>query len=272
VLYVISTVPKIADFFAFPYFGFALNSVSMTASASPVILIHGYGFDARIWDPVELAFDGFPVVRLSLPGFGLRHFETGYTIPVLAEYYWSQLQHQFHTPLHLVGHSMGGYVAMEMCAQHPELVNGLCLVHSHVFADTPEKKDARSAVLDEIRHQGRQEFVRRMISGLFGDRMDYTSLRDILISRGLDYADDAWYFGTDAMRNRRDHSGTLTGLTIPVLMLMGADDKAVPAELGYKQAALTQSVELVMYEGVGHLGMYENTAAMIRDLRMFLSA
>src|SRR4029078_1049488 len=100
--------------------------------------------------PVESAFDGHKVIRLSLPGFGDEDLQGPYTIEKLAQHYWDLLNADGETLVHLVGHSMGGYVCMEMVAQHPNRVASLCLLHSHVFADSDEKKKARSVVLEEI--------------------------------------------------------------------------------------------------------------------------
>ena len=75
-------------------------------SASNVIaLIHGYGFDSRIWDPVEIALDGFQVIKFSLPGFGIGAPHGPYTIESLAKTYWHALDEQNILAVHLVGHS-----------------------------------------------------------------------------------------------------------------------------------------------------------------------
>lgn len=237
-----------------------------------ILLIHGYGFDTRIWSPVELGFEGFDVLYFSLPGFGDDSFREGYSIEELSKYYWDRLGALGDRRVHLVGHSMGGYVCMEMIAQHPERVLSLGLIHSHVFEDTPDRKGGRSSVLEEIKSTGHNSFVERMISSLIGSGIsDAGTLVSLLISRGRSYSDTAWYNGTRAIRDRRDHGNTLLGIRIPVLMIMGAEDKAVPIEFAYKQAALCERCHLHIYPGVGHLAMYEHTAAMIADLHRFFS-
>jgi len=233
------------------------------------VLIHGYAFDHRIWYPVELAFEGHNVIYLALPGFGLEPVTEAYTIEGLAKNYWRHLDEIKTDQIRLVGHSMGGYVCLEMLALRPEKVTSLALVHSHVFADPPEKKEARTATLNDIKTNGRSGLVNKLIPSLFADGKASEQLIKMLITRGLQYNDDAWYYGTQAMRDRVDHSETLKNAKVPVLMLMGEADKAVPAELAYKQSNLSDKTELHMYPNVGHMGMYENTSKMISDLANF---
>src|SRR5688572_5470985 len=238
----------------------------MDSSTNPTVLIHGYGFDHRIWYPVELAFEGHHVIYLSLPGFGMEQISEPYTITDLANKYWRHLNDVVPEPIHLVGHSMGGYVCMEMIAQQPSRVASLTLVSSHVFEDAPEKKEARSATMKDISENGRAGFVKKLITSLFANEMDYSDIIKMLVERGMVYDDNAWCFGTRAIRDRKDHTNTLKDIKVPVLMLMGENDKAVPPELANKQSKLSEHAEMHLYPGVGHMAMYENPSRMIQDL------
>lgn len=241
----------------------------MDSSSKPTVLIHGFAFDHRIWYPVELAFEGRHVIYLSLPGFGMDQVTEPYSISELANKYWRHLNDIIQEPLHLVGHSMGGYVCMEMLAQQPSRVASVALVHSHVFEDSPEKKQARSETMKEISNNGREGFVKKLISSLFGKENEYPEIIKMLIERGMVYDDNAWCFGTEAMRDRRDHSETLKNTKVPVLMLMGENDKAVTPELATRQARLSDRITMHMYPGVGHMSMYEHPSKMIQDLIRF---
>jgi pimeloyl-ACP methyl ester carboxylesterase len=237
-----------------------------------IVLIHGYAFDYRIWYPVELAFEGYHTQYLSLPGFGEDAVEEPYTIEQLAQRFWAEIDHKISPKVHLVGHSMGGYVCLEMVAQHPERVASLALIHSHVFADSAEKKVARDATVEDIQTNGRAGFVSKMISSLVADSGREKEIVDKLILRGVKYDDRAWIYGTMAIRDRKDHSETLKNIRFPVLMIMGEKDKAVPPELAYSQAHLAEQTTFHMYPEVGHLSMYENTAQMINDLVVFYTS
>jgi 3-oxoadipate enol-lactonase len=187
----------------------------------------------------------------------------------LAESYWRQLDEKNVDQINLVGHSMGGYVCLEMLAAQPSRVSSLALVHSHVFADTEEKRISRTQAMDEIKTKGRKGFVNKFIPPLFADPAKSTDIIDKLIARGMQFSDTAWYYGTAAIRDRRDQTDVLRNFHSPVLMMMGEDDKVVTTTLALKQASFAERTVLHMYPGVGHLGMYENTKQMIIDFIRF---
>lgn len=234
-----------------------------------IVLIHGYGFDNRIWSSLEIAFDAFEVVYLSLPGFSNEVVEEPYSINVLAQQYWLALEPLKGTRVHLVGHSMGGYVCMEMVAQQSSRVASVALIHSHVYADTTEKKLHRSTAMEGIKNNGRSQLVHQMIPSLFGDKEDMSLVINALIHRGMKYNDHAWYFGMQAIRDRNDHADTMKNLRVPVLMIMGEKDMAVPVDLAYKQASLAEQNTLCVFPDVGHMVMYENSPAALVAMTRF---
>jgi len=234
-----------------------------------IVLIHGYGFDYRSWYPVEVAFEGSRTIFLSLPGFGDSVVAQPYTIASLAKTFWDAIDLDGESSVHLIGHSMGGYVCMEMAAQQPLRVASLGLIHSHVFPDSPEKKQQRSATIEQIQLNGRDSVVRRMIPSLFAPGLIGDEIIGSLVQRGLSYSDNAWMFGAEAMRDRPDYSKTLKSLKVPVLMVAGEKDAAVPTDLMLQQAAFPERNTLHIYQGVGHMVMYEHTAIFTRDLFRF---
>ena len=163
----------------------------METATKPTVLIHGYGFDHRIWYPVELAFEGRHVIYLTLPGFGLEQVNEGYSISDLAHKYWRHLNDVISEPIHLVGHSMGGYVCMEMISQNPSKVASVALVHSHVFEDSTEKKQARSDTMKDISENGAGAFLEKLITSLFADPIKHSEIIKMLIARANYFTNDA---------------------------------------------------------------------------------
>lgn len=241
----------------------------MSDSGTSTILIHGFGFDHRTWYPLELAFEGHNIIYLALPGFGPGQITDPYTISDLAKNFWQHLDELGVEQINLVGHSMGGYVCLEMLAAHPERVLSLALIHSHVYADSEEKKRARNETIENIKSNGARGFINKFIPSLFANPEKSSGAIKMLIARASVYEGLAWIFGSQAMRDRIDHSDLISSVKIPVLLLMGEADKAVPADLALKQALLGERSSFHLYPGVGHMGMYENTHEIVEDLVRF---
>ena len=241
----------------------------MTRNRETIVLIHGYGFDPRVWSPVEIAFEGFDVVYLTLPGFGEDTVPVEYSISGLAGQYLDIVSQRTDGRFHLVGHSMGGYGCMEMIAQKPDRIASLVLLHSHVFEDSAEKKEQRTKTLEEIQNVGHGPLVHRMIPSLFAAHRVPVSLIDALVARGMQYSQEAWYYGAMAMRDRVDHAMTLAHMHVPVMIIAGALDAAIPLEFSYRMAALAERCQLRVYEDVGHMSMYECVPDLADDLRGF---
>ncbi len=106
-------------------------AVERTGSGEPLVLLHGIATDSRIWTTVapELARQR-SVVTVDLPGFG-RSEPVGddFDLSEVAAAILAGLrEHGVEGPFDLVGHSLGGGVAIEFAAAHPDALSSLTLV------------------------------------------------------------------------------------------------------------------------------------------------
>jgi len=105
-------------------------------SAPPVVLLHGIGRSLEDWAPQhDRLGDGYRVISLDMPGSGLsERLPEPTTLGVLAGGVWAALEAIGETrPVHLMGNSLGGAVAMRMLAGAPTRVCTLTLVNSAGF-------------------------------------------------------------------------------------------------------------------------------------------
>ena len=240
-------------------------------AARHLVTIHGYGFDTRIWSPVELAFDGFRVHHLGLPGFGHVPGLPAYSIESLAASFWIELDGAGMSFPHLVGHSMGGYVVLAMAAQRPASVASVTLVHSHAAADPPEKKRARDITIAGIRQHGRDYILDRLIPSVFPDATIWAPIIRQLRQRVSGVSEESWIAGSVAMRDRRDNEDALRALACPVHFVVGLKDVAVSPSLVFSQAAFPERTKLTAYPQAGHMSMYECPGRLMLDIMDFLA-
>lgn len=238
----------------------------------PLILIHGLCEDHTVWDDIVPALEPHGLVCcLDLPGFGESElpYEVG-----MEWYVWAIItivqDHGIHR-VALAGHSLGGYVALQAMTNMWNLLHGVALIHSHPFQDTPERAESRRRSL-EILEQGHKElFVRQLFPNLFAPRFaqEHPDIVEKCIQMGLRQPTEGIITAIKAMQNRQDHTETLNWFSIPVMAILGDEDKLVPLEETRRALEQARSRQVHILEGVGHMSMFEAREALIERLLQF---
>ena len=92
------------------------------------------------------------VISLDLPGHGISEIKGEiHTMEFLAETAHGLLESLGVERYAVIGHSMGGYVAMEMMKKWPSAISGAIFLHSHPFGDTPQRAEDRMREIELIR-------------------------------------------------------------------------------------------------------------------------
>ena len=109
------------------------------------VLLHGYLESMLVWDDfVPYLYKQVRVITLDLPGHGISVVKGPvHTMEYLADVVKDTLDALGIARCTLVGHSMGGYVALAFCEKYPERLDGVVLLSSTPDADTDEKKENR---------------------------------------------------------------------------------------------------------------------------------
>ena len=244
-----------------------------------VVLVHGFGEDHRVWNDFkqDLLEERYRVVSIDLPGFGRssplsKPSIDGYAAAVLAV-----LDHLKLDKVTLIGHSMGGYTALAVAEKQAERLLGLGLFHSHPYADSEEKKQARFKQIDFIHRQGHHLYVKQLVPKLFAERYakSHPFEVDKLIHWGVRFPVEGITGALQAMAERPDRSSVLADVKCPVLFIVGQEDNAVPADASGKQLALPSVASIHVLPKVGHMGMIESmrpTQLIVRQFADFCAA
>src|SRR5512143_3456474 len=125
-------------------------------TGTPLVLLHGYPLDHHLWDQVApLLVDTFELILPDLRGFGESStVDSFYTMEDIASDVAALLDHLEIQKAAVVGHSMGGYVALAFARLYPQRVNGLGLISSQILADTPDRKEGRYNSAAEVADKG----------------------------------------------------------------------------------------------------------------------
>ena len=233
-----------------------------------IVWIHGFGEDSDVWE------DFLPAFHLKGTSYLFDHSAlTGYR--TIREYAGALQvflsEKKLDNPV-LIGHSMGGYIALEYAAQYPEGVRGLGLFHSSAAADSDKKKQDRDKTRSFIEKNGSAAFIKNFYPNMFTE--EFREKNENLISGNIRRYSalhrEALMSATESMKNRRDHLETLRGFSFPVFQILGKMDAFVPLEKGLEQATLLQHPYTLILDRVAHAGMYEAPGVCVDFIRHYL--
>lgn len=244
-----------------------------------VLLLHGFGEDHCIWkEQITFLSKYFRVIAPNLPGVHCKPLNIHHShAPSIQNYV--ELMHALMHSLHIdkyyvIGHSMGGYIGLAFADYYVNHVIGLGLVHSTSYEDSPAKKESRLKVAEFIQEHGTQKFLETATQNLFGNAFKKTHPEQIqnVMDSVSDVSSEAMIQFVMAMRNRKAHTHLLTQQRIPIWMIVGEADIAVPMEDSLQQTQLLPPNNVLILEEVGHMGMLEATEKVNLALLRFIQA
>jgi pimeloyl-ACP methyl ester carboxylesterase len=238
----------------------------------PLLFLHGFCESGEMWRYfADSLSTQYRVICPDLPGFG----DSVLTRPIqsleeVAEQLESWLQElQIQNPI-VLGHSLGGYVALALLERMGDRIRAIGLLHSTAFEDDLEKKEMRNRVLTFLKKHGAVKFVTSFVPQLFPEhrRIELAEAMEQAIEDGKRSSIDGLLAYTIAMRDRKDRMEVLRQFAGPKLLLAGTLDASVKIESSRaQQGAYTHYTEL---EGVGHLGMVEEKEKTLAVVESFV--
>jgi len=244
----------------------------------PVVLLHGFGEDSTIWDK-QLAFlkDKCQLIIPDIPGSGkssmLEGLSQAISIGDYAVCIQALLLHEKIDQCILLGHSMGGYIALAFEELYPNLTTGFGLIHSTAYADNEEKKKTRQKAIEFMEQNGAFAFLKTAIPGLFAEQFktEHPEIVDQLIESSRQFSKEACQQYYTAMINRPDRTSVLKNSKVPVLFIAGTEDNAAPAKDILQQSNEPLVSYIHVLDGVGHMGMLEATEKINQYILDFIT-
>lgn len=247
--------------------------------APVVIMLHGFGASLHTWEPWAraLAADHHRVVRFDLPGFGLTGADpTGDYSDARGMQVLTALMDRLAVErASLVGNSIGGKLAWNFAARHPERVDRLVLVSPDGFASPGVEYGRKArvpAMVKLMRHALPTAMVRASLAPAYGDP---AALTDALVTR---YRDLMLAPGVrDAMLARMGQvvlerpEPLLRQVRAPTLLLWGERDAMIPIANAADYLKDLPDGRLVALPGLGHVPHEEAPAVSLEPVRAFLA-
>jgi len=249
-----------------------------SGQGAPVVLLHGFCEDSRIWQDFQQPLKvNYQVITVDLPGFGQSEPVDNLRISDYAEILQAVIDALELQKFILIGHSMGGYVALAFAGKRASSLLGLGLFHSHPFADDDAKKEARTKSINFVKKYGAATYTSQLIPKLFANDFAQSKAEVIrqLVENAAEYPDAGIITALQAMRDRPDRSHVLKEVGCPVLFIIGEQDGAVPPSYSAAQTHLPQTASIHILPEVGHMGMFEaqeKTQTIVRDFLQFCTS
>jgi len=242
-----------------------------SGKGKPVLLIHGFCETHEIWSEfAEKLSKRFEVFIVDLPGFGDSPLPSApFSIQDVAGKLIGWIDRENIISPFLVGHSLGGYVALAMAKQAQEKMSGLCLFHSTPFPDNDDRKSNRNKVIEFVKKNGVDPFIDTYVPGLFLDKK-HPAIPDVYkIARKT--SEKALLAYTVAMRDRPSSIDFLKEFEKPLLTIAGDNDSIISVESVREFGHLAKTSWVHILENTGHMGMFEQPGKAVRILSDFMS-
>lgn len=229
---------------------------TVSGEGIPVVFLHGYMEDLSMWSFVAES-PGLKAICIDLNGHGKSEFtDMEPSIAFMAEQVLDIIHHLGLEYPQVVGHSLGGYVALELFKQLPT-VEHITFLHSHPRADSEQKKGDRLRVAELVKTKA-AAFIQEAIPNLFHEPEKHTSTIQHYCKIAKQMNPEAIGWTALAMGNRPDSTVLLEQFPDRFSIIQGRFDNLIPAD-EMKELAEKTGVSYIELPNSGHMGHEEET-------------
>ena len=174
-------------------------------------------------------------------------------------------------PLHLVGHSMGGYVALEILRQAPGRVAKVAFLNTHARPDSPEATENRRRLMALAERDFRAVIDALLPKLMRPEHVKDGALAGIVANMALAIGKEAFRRQEEAIIARIDSRPHLGAIRCPALVVAARDDQLMPVEWLEELARGIPGARLAIVEKSGHMASVEQPRAVLALLREWLT-
>ncbi|PCJ89668.1 MAG: alpha/beta hydrolase [Flavobacteriales bacterium] len=241
-------------------------------SGSCIVFLHGFLESLEIWDDYsDKLSEKFRVVCIDLPGHGKSgNIGNEHSIELMADCVRVVLDELKIKKCVLIGHSMGGYVALAFAENNPEYLSGFCLFHSHSFPDSDERKKDRKMAIRVIKHNPAL-LINEMIPNLFAPEnfKKFGKQAEKIRQAALAMTQKGTINSIWGMVKRKDRSHILKNSPCPVLYILGEQDPVMDFEVMKPLLKLSDKIQPLVIENCGHMGFIEAKEKCLNEIDGF---
>ncbi len=254
--------------------GFEMAYDDIVGNQVPLLLIHGYPLDRTLWqNQMRGLGDIARVIAPDLRGFGESGMPNGnLSMDVYADDLRGLLDGLKIEKAVIGGLSMGGYIAFAFYRKFADRVRGLILANTKAGADSPDAKKGRDDNAALAREKGAGAIAERMLPKMLtpktiDERAEVAQATNAMMAR---QSVQGVVGALMALRDRPDSTPTLATISVPTLIITGAEDTLIPPKESEIMRDAIREARLVTIPGAAHLSNYEQPEAFNQAVREFL--
>lgn len=242
----------------------------------PIIFLHGYPFDKTMWQgQLDFFESSYRLIPCDIRGFGKStDEESALSIDLFANDLIQFMDKLSIEKAIICGLSMGGFIALNAIKKFPDRFEALILCDTQCIADTPEVKEKRYKIIEEIESDGATNFNEGFIKSVFhndsltNEKELVEQLRNVVFSNSKQIIKQ----GLIALAERSETCSNLSEIAIPTLIICGREDEVTPlAQSEFMNAAIKGS-KLQVIDNAGHVSNLEQPYEFNKHLHNFLTA
>jgi 3-oxoadipate enol-lactonase len=233
-----------------------------------LVLFHSLLADRSSFDGVipELAKQ-FRVVVPALPGFGGSHRVEGGLVAVADRMADAVRDVASGEPVVLLGNGYGGFVALQMVIRHPDLVSRLVVADAGACFSEPGRAAFRGMAMGAAA-KGLEGIADIAMRRLFAPDF-HAANPDLVAERRaifLQTDPEVVIAACEALASM-DLRPEIPGISVPALVVVGAQDEATPVAMSRELAALLPNADLVVLDGLAHVPQLQDPAAFLAAIK-----
>ncbi len=242
--------------------------------APVIIFIHGFPFNKSMWkQQMEALKSSYRTIAYDVRGHGNTEIgDKKFSIDLFADDLVDMMDKLNLDTAILCGLSMGGYIALNAVEKYPDRFEALILSNTQCTADTPEGIEKRIKTIQSIKETGVEKYADESIKNLFlpaslnVKQKAVAAVKQMIINTSQQSLCSTLL----ALAERKETCTNLDEINIPVLVMVGKEDKITPPPTALMMHEKIHDSRMYVLDHAGHLANIENQYEFNYQLRAFV--